>query len=89
MKKLQAATLVIILAALVFVLVTCFPNNRTEDALVMGVTGDTVTVMTFSDENVWTFDGDGYHVGDIVELTIYDRDTAAKSDDIIMDVKTL
>lgn len=84
MKKVLITIFAIL--ALVWALGAISPQNRECMGTVMGVTGNVVTVLT-EDGHVWRFDGQGYHVHDTVELTIFDNDTADVHDDIIMGVK--
>ena len=85
--------IIITIAAIATVFITGFlfslcPCNHEYIGYVKGVTGETVTVMT-EDGHVWRFSGRGFDVNDMVELTIFDNDTADKGADVIVKVKAL
>lgn len=85
-EKFAKVAAVAVIIALVLMLMPS--SNREEAGHVTAVLGDKVYVETYSDENVWWFETDDeYHVNDEVILTLFDNDSADKSDDIIMDVE--
>lgn len=75
MKKIFAAIATVAIAVICATpAITSTFDTYTSSGFVWGVIGQTVIVRDF-DGNVWEFNGNGYHVGDAVRLTMGDAGT--------------
>lgn len=88
MNNVKTILAVIVLVVVIIALLPMMSNVREQAAIIIGITGDTATMMT-NDGHVWQYDVDDVHVGDAVVMSIFDNDTAEVGDDIIIDVETM
>lgn len=84
MRKFKFGILVFVVSLVIIIIgiVGKWETHYKIDGIVTKVTGESIIIEDFSG-NAWNYDSAEFHVGDVVEMTMFDRGGSAENDIIL------